>query len=334
VFGDLDDRDGQVARHFRTHRVERLETSAVAVQPNVYYSGRKDVLERIRLSHPPRPAGLHPPLPGRLLRDLLKPAFMAMLALGALGVAATFLRQLLRGEGDDASGHGGAEAGPEVGEVHRHDAVILWLHWFNALAWLFQASTGFALLGRTAYSVTPPFFNDAMLSVFGSGATMLRAHIVVGLIWAVVLVMYGVFGFKRYLVPFLAGLRLRPDDLRWIRTRSGNIFRRSEQPLPPQDKYNAGQKLCGMAVSLGTFVVASTGLVLYFLPGSGAIVQWAIPLHFAAAAGVVLAILIHVTVVTLLPAERPALWSMFTGKISSRYAREHNARWWNGLKDK
>ena len=81
LFGDLDDAGSAVSRHFRAQPVRRLETRKVAVRPHVYYAGARRAVDRILASHPPRAAGLKPPLPGRLLKSAARPAF-----LGALGL--------------------------------------------------------------------------------------------------------------------------------------------------------------------------------------------------------------------------------------------------------
>jgi len=323
IFGDLDDRQGAVSRHFRDHPVRCLETAEVAIRPNVYYAGKRRNIERILAAHPPKKAGLQPPLPGRLMKSVLRPALLGMLGLTLAAQAVAYLKQLRRGEPEAAP----AEAtGPKV-TVHRHDQAIVWLHWFNAAVWLIQCLTGFALLGRSDYRVAPPFVYEAAVSVFGSHAMLLRWHLVVGLVWLVVLVAYGLFGLRRYLIPYLRSLRPRPGDLGWILGRVRNFFVSRPRALPPQGRYNAGQKVCGAVVSVGTLLIVATGLVMWLLPGSGPWIQWAIPLHFASVAMVLVMLTAHIFMAAFVTEERPALRSMVTGRMDKDFARAHHPLW-------
>jgi formate dehydrogenase gamma subunit len=321
IFGDLDDRRDAASRYFYEHPVRCLETDRVAIRPNVYYAGSKRIVARILAVHPPREAGLLPPLPGRVMKSLLRPALLGVLGVTLAAQAVAYLKQLRRGEPETAEA-----AGAEI-TVHRRDQAIVWLHWFNALVWLLQCFTGFALLGRSDYRVAPPFVYEAAVSVFGSQAMLLRWHLVVGALWLLVLLAYGLFGFKRYLMPYLRALRPRPGDLRWVLARALNFFVSEPRGLPPQGRYNAGQKLCGAVVSVGTVLIAATGLVMWLLPGSGFLIQWAIPVHFASVAMVLVMLAVHIFMAAFVPAERPALRSMLTGRMARDFARAHHPLW-------
>lgn len=325
VFGDLDDRNSAVAQHFRKQPVRRLETREVAVRPNVFYAGDARVVRRVLATHPPQAAGLQPPLPGRILKSGARPAFLAALALTVAGAFVGLLR-LVRRE-PEALSDGASQNGSPQETLVRHTAAGIGLHWFNAAVWLFQGLTGLALLGRSDYRVLPDMIYRATLNLFGSHATILHLHLIVGGIWGLVLLVYGAFGFRRRLLPFLRELRLRRGDPTWLWIRLRNLFSRTPRELPPQDKYNAGQKLCGITVSVATVCVILSGLALGILRGGGVLIQWSVLVHFCAAVAVLVVLVVHVFMALVLPTERPALRSMITGRISVAYAREHNARW-------
>jgi formate dehydrogenase gamma subunit len=326
VFGDLDDRQSKASRQFRRQPVRRLETREVAVRPNVYYAGNPRAVRRILASHPPRPAGLQPPLPGRLLKSGARPAFLGVLALIVVGAFVALMRLVRRGA--EAPATAGSRASPDSEEtLQRHSAAGIGLHWFNAAVWLFQSLTGLALLGRSDYRVLPDMVYRAMLNLFGAHGTLLHLHLMVGGIWGVVLLGYGVFGFRHHLLAFLGELRLRRADLAWLRIRLRNLLSRSPQALPPQDKYNAGQKLCGITVSVATVLVILSGLILGTLKHGGLLIQWAVLVHFCSVVVVLALLVVHLFMALVVPAERPALWSMITGRIPVAYAQEHYARW-------
>jgi formate dehydrogenase gamma subunit len=328
IFGDLDDRQSPPSRYLASHRIRRLETPEVSIRPQVAYAGKNEVIDRILEAHPPDPEKTSPPLSGLVLQKVARPGFLGLLGLAFLGQGAAFLRQLAR---EDEKEEVRAAAEPTL---KRRDMAAVWLHWFNALVWLFEVLTGFGLLTSDRYRVTPGFFNQAMLSLFGSREAMLQLHVVVGIIWAVVLLAYATFGFKRYLAVFLRDLKMDRIDLSWLRIKLKRIFLRSREALPPQDRYNAGQKLFGLVVSIGTILVIVSGFILYCLPGDTAIVQWSIPAHFVAAAMVLVGLVVHLYMTMFVPSERPALFSMFHGRIPESYAKENNRRWWERMTSK
>jgi formate dehydrogenase gamma subunit len=328
IFGDLDDRESKVSAYFREHAVRQNASNLVDTDPQVYYAGRASVLARVFAEHPPNPDGLKPILPARVFESALRPAFFVLLALVVTGQFIALGRQLIRGEIRDK------EKPLEEPMIRRHDTAIILLHWFNALVWLFMAVTGSCLLASSGYRVTPEIFNQMVLETFGSSATLLKFHIRVGGIWLAVLLFYGIFGLRRYLVPYLHHLRIDRTDIAWLRAKLAQILGRPGVTLPPQGKYNAGQKLCGWVVSLSTITLIGSGLVIVLLRGSGALIQWAIPLHFTAAAVAVIAIVLHAFMATVVPSERAVMFSMFHGHIPVRYAKEHNLRWWEEVRDK
>ncbi|MBN1655200.1 MAG: cytochrome b/b6 domain-containing protein [Deltaproteobacteria bacterium] len=328
IFGDLDDRISEASAYFREHALRQNASELVNTDPQVFYAGRDPVVARVFAEHPPNPNGLKPPLPALVFEKALRPAFFGLLALVITGQFVALGRQLIRGEAKD-------EEKPHAEEmIRRHDAAIIALHWFNALVWLFMAVTGSCLLASSVYRVTPEIFNQMVIETFGSYAALLKFHIRVGGIWLAVLLFYGVFGFRRYLVPYLRHLQIDRTDIAWLRAKLKRILGRPGVALPPQGKYNAGQKLCGWIVSLSTITLIGSGLAIVLFRGSGSLIQWAIPLHFAAAAVAVVAVVLHAFMATVVPSERAVLFSMFHGHIPARYAKEHNLRWWEEVRDK
>jgi len=319
-FGDLDDRESPVSKYLLRHNVRRNETRKVAIGPRVFYAGDDDVLDRIFTEHPPDPQRIVPPVQGAIMQKILRPFFFVFAGLALAGQGIAYLRQLT-GKPDKDS------AADESQRVKRREMPAVWLHWFNALVWFFEVITGFALLSTGGYRVTPGFFNEAVLAVFGSRGVLLDFHVTAGIVWTVVLLAYATFGYRNYLKPFLRSLVPRREDGAWLRTWAARALLRSNQELPPQGKYNAGQKLFGMVLCAGTALVIASGFIMYLMPASGWPVRWAIPVHFAAAAMVVIGLIVHLYMSLFVPSERPALVSMFTGYVPESYAVSHHRLW-------
>jgi formate dehydrogenase subunit gamma len=317
IFGDLDDRRSPVSRAFLRHPVRRNQTEEVSIGPRVYYTGKSRELDRVFSGHAPDPTRTTPPIPGRIMQKILRPGFLALTGLAILGHGLAVSRQPAREKtpGDDR-------------RLRRRSMAAIWLHWFNALVWFFEILTGFGLLSTAGYRVTPGFFNRAVLSLFGSREGLLDFHVTVGLLWLAVLLLYATIGYRSLFLSFLRSLVLRRGDVAWLRAWTRRALRGSGEELPPQGRYNAGQKLFGLVVCAGTLLCSLSGVVMYGLPGSGWPVVWAVPVHFAGAAMVVVGLVIHLTMSLFVFAERPALGSMFHGTVPESYARLHHRLWW------
>jgi formate dehydrogenase subunit gamma len=217
--------------------------------------------------------------------------------------------------------------------IKKHDVAMVTLHWFNALVWLLELLTGAGLIVSEKYSFAPIWFAEIMLGIFGSRANMLHFHIAIGVLWATMLLIYGIFGFRTYLLGFYRNdLVMDRDDLLWLRRKTMQILGR-QVALPEQGVYNAGQKGYAWIISFGTLVVIFTGFVMSFHLGPQWLVQWSIPLHFLAVGVIVAGLVIHIYMAAILPEERPAFFSMLHGKVSELYAYEYHTKWWRQRKE-
>jgi tetrathionate reductase subunit B len=97
-FGNLEDQNSDVFRMAYEQGARRLETPQVSIGPNVYYTGKKEQVDLVLATYPPRSPELV--RPGDIWRVLLKP--LVVLAVGAtfLGQAVAFFNQLRTGEKD------------------------------------------------------------------------------------------------------------------------------------------------------------------------------------------------------------------------------------------
>ena len=237
--------------------------------------------------------------------------------------------------------------------MKKHDVAIMLLHWFNAFSWLFLLLTGTGLLISPHYRVMPEFFLDIMNGLFSGRANMLHFHIWLGVFWILVILSNTLFGYRRYVrrIPlrdidlnhsgwerrfkaiqcmFFANdeLCLDLNDLRWLKIRMLGILGKTDEPLPPQGSFNAGQKLFGLLVAMMTPLIMLTGLIMAFHLVSTSFVAWSIPLHFLAVGLIVSGLLVHVYMGAVFPEEKPAFFSMITGRVNERFVYLHHFEFW------
>jgi uncharacterized protein len=200
------------------------------------------------------------------------------------------------------------------------------LHWFNAACFLFLWGTGIGLVTTSGYRLAPQLYIDLLTGIFGSSAMMLKFHIAVGVVW------FGVLAVLFLVDPYGLSLRFLRDliptrnDLRWMLVRPKAELDPSVE-LPPQGAYNAGQKAFGWTVLTGVAAIATSGIAMWIGTGGSAISSWMVLIHLLAVGAVITFFFVHFTMAALVTEERPALISMFTGKVTKEYAEHHHAEW-------
>ena len=161
----------------------------------------------------------------------------------------------------------------------------------------------------------------------------MRWHVLWGLVWAAVIVPFFLL-FKEGGREALHEVRLTKDDLRWLFLKPLSLVGRVGAPLPPQDKYNAGQKVFALTAVLGTATIIVTGLVMTFHIGPWWAVASAIVVHKLAIAFALMGLSVHLTMAAIVREERPALGSMISGRIDRTHAAAHSARWVESIEKK
>ncbi len=95
-FGDLEDPTSVVYKLVYEKGSRRLETSQVAIGPNVYYLGKKEHIDLLLNTFPPRRPGM--PKPGEWWSKVLKPLVLTAIGATFVGQAVAFFHQLRTGE--------------------------------------------------------------------------------------------------------------------------------------------------------------------------------------------------------------------------------------------
>lgn len=217
-------------------------------------------------------------------------------------------------------------------QIKKHRLANILTHWFNVAMWLLLLPTGLGILASPRLGIVPQVWLDATRQVFGGTANLIRFHYTVGLLWMFVLTFNIFVGFRKYFLSF-AGERMLfdADDIEWLQVKPLQMLGFMKgRPLPPQDAYNAGQKVYSYVVVLGTALIGLTGLIMTFskhVPWRW-LVQWSLPVHFGAVGAVFAGVIVHVYMGAVFPEERSAFFSMFTGNVNALYARLHHAKWY------
>jgi formate dehydrogenase subunit gamma len=193
---------------------------------------------------------------------------------------------------------------PRFGRVERA------LHWTTAALVLTAAVTGMIL------------YTGPLSGIVGRRETVKDIHVIAGLSMPVPFVLAYAGRWRARVRPDVRRLaRWTRADKHWLRTlgRSGNH---------QVGKFNAGQKAnAAFIVGMIPVMMATGSIMRWFDPfplswrtGATFVHDWTAIATWLIVAG-------HIFVACSKP---PALWSMFTGRMSARWAQQHHPLWVEG----
>ena len=212
------------------------------------------------------------------------------------------------------------EAPGLVIKVFKHRLATRIMHFFVSLGFITSAVTGILL-----------FFGVDL-----NRAAMAQIHCIMGLCFVVAPIVYIIVCWKNFARFMGTALHYDKDDWGWVKAPMGGyldpfLFRgKPEHYVPPQDKYNTGQKGAGICLILGGVVLAATGLLMWANTANGILglckvslssgMTWLIwTLHFVVACCTLLVFAVHFFLGAIYPVTNVEFFTMF-GRGFADYA--------------
>ncbi|HWX56880.1 MAG TPA: formate dehydrogenase subunit gamma [Verrucomicrobiae bacterium] len=207
-----------------------------------------------------------------------------------------------------------ATAVPE-GQVLRYTFVERAIHWTNGLAYLYLMLTGLALF-------TPFFY--WMAAVLGGGGTIRYWHPWIGLIYAATIVQMHRM--------WRSDIKTTDADRQWLKNVEA-YAKNEDANMPPQGRFNAGQKQFYWAMFYSMLLLVVTGIVMWFPEYMPRKAHFVLPiivfLHSAAALVSIAGFLIHVYMsIWMTPGSVKA---MTDGYVSRAWAKTHHRLWYEKI---
>jgi formate dehydrogenase subunit gamma len=188
-------------------------------------------------------------------------------------------------------------------------------HWLSALTYVYCLSTGLAFY-------TPYLFWIAV--ALGGGPTSRFWHPIIGLVFfAAALWMHDIW--RR-------DMEITTTDRRWLDGVKNYITNRDDL-VPPQYRFNAGQKLFYWVMFYSTILLLVSGLLMWFPELVPFSYRWirpaAVILHECAALITIGAFIIHVYMsLFLVPG---SLGAMMRGYVPALWAKAHHRLWYDQM---
>jgi len=146
-------------------------------------------------------------------------------------------------------------------------------------------------------------------------------------------VIYGVLQPRRLWMHFKE-FSFDRDDIGWMKNAFGYYVLGRHGVMPPQGRFNTGEKMNGVAMILGWILFVVSGLVLWF--GKGIVptdlFRLMVLAHDLTMIAAVCMFIVHLYLAVAHPLMWAGLVSMRFGVVSASYAAEHHAKWYYGPK--
>jgi formate dehydrogenase subunit gamma len=204
-------------------------------------------------------------------------------------------------------------------EVERFNLRARWLHWTVAVICLVLALTGVFLFANDWWGIV----------AMGGYTRVIHRFFAVSLV-AVPLI---------YLISFpktawayvKESFSYSLEDLGWLKVAPDYYFGGDESKMPPQGHINPGQRLWCLCTIVCGILLVITGAILWFFKGMvpPTVFQWTLFTHDLAFIGGTCFFIVHFILGALHPTMSESLRSMWTGKISVKYAKSHYGKWYD-----
>lgn len=200
-------------------------------------------------------------------------------------------------------------------EVQRYNFAERAYHWLNAIAYTYLMLTGLAIFTPLAYWLA---------YVLGGPATIRYWHPWIGLVYLAT-----VFWMHRM---WKRDMQKIPEDERWSKNLRAYAENRDEL-MPPQGRFNAGQKQFWWVMLYCTFILLVTGIIMWIPERMPREFHWVLPItvfiHSATALITIAAFIIHVYMsVWVTPG---SVKGMVEGHVSTTWARTHHRLWYEKI---
>jgi formate dehydrogenase subunit gamma len=206
--------------------------------------------------------------------------------------------------------------------IPRYTTLERFLHWVHTAAFVPLALTGFILFSTWLQCQ--------------AGCVAVRniriLHRIAAVVFGGTPIIYGLIQPRRLLMHVQEFFTFCRYDIQWIKAAIPYYLLGRHAAMPPQPRFNTGERLNALVMILGTAAFGISGLGMWF--GKGFLPPQLylafLILHDLAFIVTVAMFIVHFYLAVIHPMMWQSLVSMRFGYVSESYAREHHARWYYG----
>jgi formate dehydrogenase subunit gamma len=206
--------------------------------------------------------------------------------------------------------------------IPKYTALERTLHWVHTACFLPLALTGYVLF---APWLSPIAQGEA-------GQTIRVLHRIAAVCFGLVPIIYTIIQPRRMLINLREFLTWGKDDVGWLKAAVPYYLGGDHDAMPPQPRFNSGERLNAVVMVAGTLLFGITGLSMWFLKGimPTGLYQFMNFIHDLTFIATFAMFIIHFYLAVVHPLMWQSLITMRFGYVSESYAREHHAKWYYG----
>ena len=208
--------------------------------------------------------------------------------------------------------------------IPKYTTVERFLHWAHTAAFIPLALTGFVLFA--------PWLQP--ISQGEAGLHVRLLHRIFAAIFISVPLVYAVFQPRRVMMHFREFTSFNRYDLLWLKGAFPYYVFGRHGDMPPQPRFNTGERMNAVVTTLGAIVFVVTGIPMWFMKGAipPTVFQGLLIIHDLAFIIATVMFMVHFYLAVVHPLMWQGLVSMRYGVVSESYARHHHAIWFFGEK--
>ena len=217
--------------------------------------------------------------------------------------------------------------------TNRQKAILMFSPGQRFVHWLHTAA--FIVLMITGAMIYIPWFGNSIAT--GAGGNAIRLiHRIGAIAFMLVPVLYLVLDPKGLFAAMKRIFTWGKDDLGWLKAAPAYYFLGDEEAMPPQDKYNTGQKLFYLTVVTCMVGFIVTGLIMWLGKGKvpAGMFQWSVFLHDLCTIAYGAFFLVHFVLSVMHPLMKGAIDGMLFGWMPEEYVKHHHAKYYEELQSK
>jgi formate dehydrogenase subunit gamma len=218
----------------------------------------------------------------------------------------------------------GSDAGIAIRWIPKYTTLERILHWVHTGSFIPLALTGFVLFA--------PWLEP--IAQGAAGVHIRLIHRIAAIFFGGVPIVYAILQPRRMWMNMKEFLSFSRYDLLWLKGAIPYYIFGRHGNMPPQPRFNTGERLTAVVLVLGTIVFGITGLLMWFLKGSMPVwlFQVSVFVHDLMFIVTFAMFIIHFYLAVVHPMMWQSLVSMRYGVVSESYAREHHTMWYYGEK--
>jgi len=206
--------------------------------------------------------------------------------------------------------------------IPKYTTLERFLHWVHTAMFIPLALTGFVLFA--------PWLQP--LAQGEAGVHIRTLHRIAAVFFGGVPIVYAIVQPRRMMMNLREFVSFSKYDALWLKGAIPYYILGRHEDMPPQPRFNTGERLTAVVMVLGTITFGITGLSMWFLRGimPSLLYQLMVFIHDLMFIITFAMFMIHFYLAVIHPMMWQSLVSMRYGVVSESYAREHHTMWYYG----